>query len=39
MVLVNSMGSNFEIIILVSSAKRTGLAEIALDLGDHLYTI
>ena len=39
MVLVNSFGSDFEIIILVSSAKRTGLARPAIVFGDHLYTI
>jgi hypothetical protein len=33
MVLVNSMGSDFVIIILVLSAKRTGLAEIAIVFG------
>jgi hypothetical protein len=39
MVLVNSRGSDFVIIILVSSTKRTGLAEMAMVFGDHLYTI
>jgi hypothetical protein len=40
MVLVNSMGSNFVIIILLSSAKRTGLAEIAIVLGrSFMYSI
>ena len=33
MVLVNSMGSDFVIIILVSSAKRTGLAKFAIVFG------
>jgi len=33
MVLVNSLGSDFEIIILVLSAKRTGLARPAIVLG------
>ena len=33
MALVNSMGSDFVIIILVSSAKRTGLAEIVIVFG------
>jgi hypothetical protein len=33
MVSANSMGSDFVIIILVSSAKRTGLAEIAIVFG------
>jgi hypothetical protein len=33
MVLVNSLGSDFEIIILVSSAKRTGLARPAIVFG------
>jgi hypothetical protein len=32
-VLANSFGSDFEIIILVSSAKRTGLARPAIVLG------
>jgi hypothetical protein len=33
MVLVNSMGSDYVIIIFVSSAKRTGLAEIVIVFG------
>jgi hypothetical protein len=32
-VLINSLGSDFKIIILVSSAKRTGLARPAIDFG------
>jgi hypothetical protein len=40
MVLVNSMGSEFVIIILMSSAKRTGLAEIAIVFGrSFIYNI
>jgi hypothetical protein len=40
MVLANSMGSDFVIIILVSSAKRTGLAEIAIIFGrSFMYNI
>jgi hypothetical protein len=40
MVWVNSMGSDFVIIILVSSAKRTGLAEIAIVFGrSFIYNI
>jgi len=40
MVLVNSVGSDFVIIILVLSAKRTGLAEIAIVFGgSFMYNI
>jgi hypothetical protein len=40
MVLVNSMGLDFVIIILVSSTKRTGLAESAILLGrSFIYSI
>jgi hypothetical protein len=40
MVLVNSLGSDFEIIILISSAKRTGLARPAIIFGrSFIYNI
>jgi len=40
MVLVNSLGPDFEIIILVSSAKRTGLGRPAIDFGrSFIYNI
>jgi len=40
MVLINSFGSDFEIIILVSSAQRTGLARLAMGLGkSFIYNI
>jgi hypothetical protein len=40
MVLVNSLGPDFEIIVLVSSAKRTGLAKPAIVFGrSFIYNI
>jgi hypothetical protein len=40
MILVNSMGLDFVIIILVSSAKRTGLAKMAMVYGrSFIYNI